>query len=258
MSYVVHNFRNGEVIEAPPVNEMDEQIQKNEREIGTFNTKIESKQDAPENTGEAGMVLGLDSNLEPAWMDVDIHIDPEEVEPIVTEWLDEHPEATTTVQDGSITRAKLNSALQNTIDSKYEMPAGGIPASDIANGVIPDVDDIVAVQDTQPSSEETKIWIAETAPTPVQVPTYAEFEEAIEVTSALVIVSDTQPSQETNKLWIEEDAEEEYILPTTTELQTAIDTRIAKPESANSGDFLCYNGTTWVATTIPSANGVSF
>ena len=36
MSYEVHNFRNGQVIEAPPVNEMDLQIQKNEESISAL------------------------------------------------------------------------------------------------------------------------------------------------------------------------------------------------------------------------------
>ena len=35
----------------------------------------------------------------------------------VNDWLDDHPEATTTVQDGTITKAKLATALQNSIDS---------------------------------------------------------------------------------------------------------------------------------------------
>ena len=33
--------------------------------------------------------------------------DPAVIEKAVQEWLDDHPEATTTVQDGSITEAKL-------------------------------------------------------------------------------------------------------------------------------------------------------
>lgn len=35
----------------------------------------------------------------------------------VNDWLDDHPEATTTVQDGTITKAKLATALQTSIDS---------------------------------------------------------------------------------------------------------------------------------------------
>jgi len=42
----------------------------------------------------------------------------EDVEAAVDAWLDEHPEATTTVEDGSITRAKLNASLASEIDHK--------------------------------------------------------------------------------------------------------------------------------------------
>lgn len=42
--------------------------------------------------------------------------DPTVIEGAVADWLDEHPEATTTVQDGSITKAKLDSNLQGTVD----------------------------------------------------------------------------------------------------------------------------------------------
>ena len=47
-----------------------------------------------------GIVAGLIKALAPG-------VDPEVIEQAVTDWLDEHPEATTTVQDGSITEAKL-------------------------------------------------------------------------------------------------------------------------------------------------------
>lgn len=40
----------------------------------------------------------------------------EQVAQAVEEWLDDHPEATTTVQDGSITHAKLDSDLQDAVD----------------------------------------------------------------------------------------------------------------------------------------------
>lgn len=47
-----------------------------------------------------GIVIGLIKALAPG-------VDPEIIEQAVTDWLDDHPEATTTVQDGSITEAKL-------------------------------------------------------------------------------------------------------------------------------------------------------
>lgn len=43
-------------------------------------------------------------------------IPEDEIEQAVSDWLDAHPEATTTVQDGSITAAKLNADLLTTSD----------------------------------------------------------------------------------------------------------------------------------------------
>ena len=42
--------------------------------------------------------------------------DPEVIEQAVSDWLEEHPEATTTVEDGSITYAKLAEAVQEKLD----------------------------------------------------------------------------------------------------------------------------------------------
>lgn len=46
------------------------------------------------------------------WKFEDITVDPEMVEQAISDWLDEHPEATTTVQDGSITEEKFSSKLK--------------------------------------------------------------------------------------------------------------------------------------------------
>lgn len=43
-------------------------------------------------------------------------VDPEVIQSSVEGWLDDHPEATTTVQDGSITKQKLDQNLQQTVD----------------------------------------------------------------------------------------------------------------------------------------------
>ena len=45
----------------------------------------------------------------------------EELQTAVDNWLDDHPEATTTVEDGSITKAKLDSNLQGTVDEVPEL-----------------------------------------------------------------------------------------------------------------------------------------
>lgn len=54
MSYSVHNFRTGDVIEAGPINEMDAQIQRNEQDVGG---KINSNE-----KGQMNGVASLDSN----------------------------------------------------------------------------------------------------------------------------------------------------------------------------------------------------
>lgn len=61
---------------------------------------------------------------------------PEAITQAVDDWLDDHPEATTTVEDGSITEEKLASALAAIISGKYDKPSGGIPASDLADEYI--------------------------------------------------------------------------------------------------------------------------
>ena len=78
-------------------------------------SEISQKQDAPSATGTAGQALVLDNNLHPVWGDVSIN--PEDIAEAVDDWLDEHPEATTTVEDGSITRAKLADTLKADTDA---------------------------------------------------------------------------------------------------------------------------------------------
>ena len=47
--------------------------------------------------------------------------DAETIEAAVSDWLDDHPEATTTVEDGAITKAKLDSDLQDTVDDVSDL-----------------------------------------------------------------------------------------------------------------------------------------
>lgn len=60
-----------------------------------------------------GLVVGLIKALGGA--------DPAVIEQAVSDWLDDHPEATTTVEDGSITEAKLDSNLKGTVDDVSEL-----------------------------------------------------------------------------------------------------------------------------------------
>jgi len=56
-------------------------------EFTSTNGAINTKQDAPESAGTAGQVLGLDSNLDPVWMN---GVDPSDIENAVDDWLDEN------------------------------------------------------------------------------------------------------------------------------------------------------------------------
>lgn len=58
----------------------------------------------------AGTTIALIKALAPK-------VDPAVIEQAVSDWLEDHPEATTTVEDGSITKAKLVAALQAVVDA---------------------------------------------------------------------------------------------------------------------------------------------
>ena len=63
--------------------------------------------------------------------------DPEVVADVVEGWLDSHPEATTTVQDGAITRAKLHADMQAKVDAvaTLETAVAGKLAKPSGNGM---------------------------------------------------------------------------------------------------------------------------
>jgi len=75
-----------------------------------------------------------DSRIEQAIQDLETAIAQAEtqIEADVAEWLDQHPEATTTVQDGSITYAKLHSSTKQRLNNKLHrlVTAPVVTASD--------------------------------------------------------------------------------------------------------------------------------
>ena len=90
----------------------------------------------PETAGTEGQVLALDENGDPEWKSVAAPSDAQ-VEAAVTDWLDEHPEATTTVEDGAITYAKLDSNLKGTVDDVGELKSDFTDLGlTVANGAI--------------------------------------------------------------------------------------------------------------------------
>lgn len=79
-----------------------------ETEIGEIR-KITTATDADE--GKALSPKTVVNGKVTEWEYIDL-ADPEVVTQAVDDWLDDHPEATTTVQDGAITEAKLNDSLK--------------------------------------------------------------------------------------------------------------------------------------------------
>lgn len=68
--------------------------------------------------GQLGQVLTTLTDGATMWDDP-VHVTADIAEPLIEQWLDDHPEATTTVQDGSITDAKM---AANSFYSQVFMP----------------------------------------------------------------------------------------------------------------------------------------
>lgn len=79
------------------------------------NTKI----DKPATSDNGKTPRAKDGNVE--WVEVGLPSD-EQTATAVSNWLDAHPEATTTVQDGSITESKINSEFYPYIKNDYVTP----------------------------------------------------------------------------------------------------------------------------------------
>lgn len=77
------------------------------------NRKVNKPEDDPD--GTYGQSLRTNGDGTTYWANEGQPTDAQVAE-AVSDWLDEHPEATTTVQDGSISRVKLDSAVGKVID----------------------------------------------------------------------------------------------------------------------------------------------
>ena len=87
----------------------------------------------PEGDGDQYDVLRSNGDGTSDWVAYGLPTD-EQTAAAVTDWLDDHPDATTTVEDGAITRAKLNSDLQEKTDA--------VPA---LKSAIDDTDDVLEI-----------------------------------------------------------------------------------------------------------------
>lgn len=71
--------------------------------------------------GSEGQLLRSKGDGSTEWADVGLPTDAQTAQ-AVSDWLDAHPEATTTVQDGSITKAKISSSFIEEIKNGYVTP----------------------------------------------------------------------------------------------------------------------------------------
>lgn len=88
----------------------------------------------PDN-GTAGQLLRSKGDGSTEWSDIGLPTD-EQTAQAVTDWLDAHPEATTTVTDGSITDAKLADALAKKLVRTYNTVADMSADTSLKNGSI--------------------------------------------------------------------------------------------------------------------------
>lgn len=86
-----------------------------DNESGADNSKVPKPVTNPD--GSSGQVLKSNGDGTTVWGDA-ATIPPETISSAVDDWLDEHPEAVTTVEDGSITKVKLATALASELDGK--------------------------------------------------------------------------------------------------------------------------------------------
>lgn len=86
-------------------------------------TKVNTplNEDNTPNNGTEGQLLRTKGDGSTEWSDVGLPTDAQTAQAI-SDWLDAHPEATTTVQDGSLTEAKFSAALKAATIKEYITP----------------------------------------------------------------------------------------------------------------------------------------
>ena len=104
----------------------------------------------------------------------------------------------------------------------YSKPSEGIPASDLAPGVIPEVHSV-------PSGGSVNQIIRKNSST--------DF-DASWCNDDIVVISSAQPSSSTNLLWVKSEAEETIQIPTMSDMEAALSTLQGLPSGGITGQLL--------------------
>lgn len=149
------------------------QIEQYRQEVLRFQDQIDDKVPYPTDPnprfGTIGQVLSTLANGDTQWQDPVIPSD-EQAEEIITQWLDDHPEATTTVQDGSITRQKLATGYADSIvymperDYLYDMALVARTADNLLSTGIAVKRDGVYLQYTNGACKANAAWASYVIP----------------------------------------------------------------------------------------------
>ena len=115
----------------------DTQILKSQT-LELYNNKVDLPISPESKFGQNGQVLSTLGNGKTKWVDR-ATVSNAQAETYINNWLDDHPEATTTVQDGSITFAKFSPSLQDRVDNTTINPEY---YGALGNGIVDDTDPI--------------------------------------------------------------------------------------------------------------------
>ena len=124
MSYEPTIWKKGDKVTSTKLNKIENGIQGNDEEITSIKEGLSDIQTATaEDVGKALKVKTVTDGKVTKWEFGEAGgADPEAIEQVVTDWLDEHPEATTTVEDRSLTVAKFTDSAQSQVVNNYVTP----------------------------------------------------------------------------------------------------------------------------------------
>lgn len=114
---------------------------------GNYKVNIPVDNNNQPSYGNNGQILRTRGNGVTEWVDVGLPTD-EQTEQAINEWLNAHPEATTTVQDNSITEEKLSASLKEKVIKTYLTPQ---MFGAVADGI---TDDTIAIQNCLDAVED--------------------------------------------------------------------------------------------------------